>query len=371
MQNIKRVFLKFKIIFFILSLFIAIFIFSEEISQGFKKGFLLCLNVLIPSLFPFMILSTFISIFSFSKRFDKICNLVTKFLFGLPGYTALTIFLGLIGGYPTGALGISDLLKNELITENQAKRMSLFLVNSGPAFVITAVGLKMLHNFEIGIVLFLSQTLSAIILGLISKYTFKERGQKSNNFKIKGQLNFSDSFVKSVKSSSQSIFNMCSFVVLFSAFMEIIRSKMILNYIMKTLKILKIKQEIGLSSIISFFEITSGCYTACELKVPLWIISFFLSFGGLCVHMQIFSCLEGLSFSKKLFFLFRVLHGMISILIFYLLLPFFNCSLQTFNTYFKGNLTCDFSSSHMEIIFLSLCFLISLTKDSINFMKKE
>lgn len=371
MLNIYKVILKSRVLLFVAVLIVITFVFSNEISDGIKRGFLLCFNVLIPSLFPFMTISSFIINFGVLKNFDKFFNPITKLLFNLPGCTAATIILGLVGGYPTGAVLVSNLLKNKSISEAQAERMMLFLVNAGPAFVITAIGARALHNANLGIVMFLSQTLAAILLGFITKLLFKDTFPTIDyNNKVDASRNFSDAFVKSVKDSSYNIFNMCAFVVLFSSFMEIIKNEMFLSYLKNLFNFIGIENDIGTSMVLSFFEVTTGCYSACKCKAPLGVLTFLLSFGGACVHLQIFSCVENLNFSKFKFILFRILHGLISIPVCYFLLPFFNQSLQTFNTFVNETVICDFTSSGLSIIFLCLCFLITLTSENINFKKE-
>ena len=56
------------------------------------------------------------------------------------------------------------------ISLNQARRMSLFCVGAGPAFLITAVGTVLLGNTKLGIILLVSQLISGLILGIISRF---------------------------------------------------------------------------------------------------------------------------------------------------------------------------------------------------------
>ena len=370
MKNLYRVILKCKDIGLIFIFLIIIFIFSNEVSVGFKKGIILCSDILIPSLFPFMVISAFITCYGIFNKLDKIFSPITKFLFNLPGCTASTIFLGLIGGYPSGAIGISNLLENRLISKKQAERMLLFLVNSGPAFVVIAVGSILLHSKNLGKILFLSQSLSAILLGFLSKFLFKESFYEIRSDMKGGNLDFSDAFVKSVKDSAQNIFNMCAFVVLFSSFTEIIKNETVLKAFINLFNVLKIDVNVGISIIFSIFEVTTGCFYLCSNRFPIGLLLFFLSFAGICVHMQIFSCFkEDFKFSKFKFILFRILHGLISVVIFYLLLPFSHQSVETFNV-FTGSVECSFSSSGIAIIFLCLCFLNTFTSSEISFKER-
>ena len=370
MKNLYRVILKCKDIGLVCIFLIAIFIFSNEVSIGFKKGIILCSDILIPSLFPFMTISSFITCYGIFSKLDRFFSPVTKFLFNLPGCTVSTIFLGLIGGYPSGAIGISNLLESGLISKKQAERMLLFLVNSGPAFVITAIGSILLHNKNLGKIMFLSQTMAAVLLGFLSKFFLKEKFYEISLDKDVKKLGFSDAFVKSVKDSTQNIFNMCAFVVLFSSFTEIIKNEIVLKIFISLFNIFKIDINMGISVIFSIFEVTTGCSYLCSNRFSLGILMFFLSFAGVCVHMQIFSCFKrDFKFSKFKFILFRILHGLISVVIFYLFIPFFNQSVETFNIS-TDSLECNFSLSGISIIFLCLCFLNTFTSSEISFEER-
>ena len=58
--------------------------------------------------------------------------------------------MSILSGYPIGAKIIHDLYSKDLITEEDAKRMSIFSTTSGPIFIIGAIGVGMLKNYKLG-----------------------------------------------------------------------------------------------------------------------------------------------------------------------------------------------------------------------------
>lgn len=153
---VKLLFLTAAIIYIIINLFTN----PHIVAAGIKNGLMTSYCVLIPSLFPFLIISSFILKSNLSYYISKPLRGLTRILFKLPACTGATILLSLIGGYPIGAKLISILYDKQEITKSQAERMLCFCVNSGPAFLISAVGAIMLNSVKIGFFLFISQSIA-------------------------------------------------------------------------------------------------------------------------------------------------------------------------------------------------------------------
>lgn len=113
---------------------VGILIFPSETATGAGRGLAYCINILVPSLFPFMALSTLIVISGFAERIGRWFHRTVSVLFYLPGCAGAAIVMSLIGGYPVGAKGIAGLWKQGALTDEQAARMLCFCVNSGTGF---------------------------------------------------------------------------------------------------------------------------------------------------------------------------------------------------------------------------------------------
>ena len=129
-----------------LAVCISILIFSESCSKGALNGINLCLNVLVPSLFPFMAASSFIVKSGLAQKIGKPLSRITKALFGLSGSFAPVILLSMLGGYPVGAKGISELAKSGAVSQREAEKAALFAVCAGPGFIINFVGTSLYNN---------------------------------------------------------------------------------------------------------------------------------------------------------------------------------------------------------------------------------
>ena len=83
--------------------------YSQGSRDGAAQGVKLCLNVLAPSLFPFMAATNLFAQTGLCQKAGKRLNRFTRAVFGVSGATAPVLIMSLIGGYPVGAAGISEL----------------------------------------------------------------------------------------------------------------------------------------------------------------------------------------------------------------------------------------------------------------------
>lgn len=323
-----------------------------EISiDGAKNGLNYSLGVLIPSLFPFMFLSDFAVEYGISDRFGKILSPMTEKLFYLPGEAGVTVILSLIGGFPVGASGINALLKQGKITQSQAQRMIYFCVNSGPAFMISVVGAELYDNVLLGVILLVAQIFSSvligILLGIVSKR--KEPLQKTVSNTNNKKSEFAPSFIISCKNACRATVNLCALVVLFSTFSALLINS--LDFEKNSLFVLIIK---------SLLEVTDGCNSLSKSNVPIYLVSLAIGWSGLCVHFQIFSAAEGVNIPKIRFFISRLMNGVFSSAITFLLTLFIVQEQVVFSNI--SETTSSFSSStfygSLSLFCASVFFLI-------------
>lgn len=318
-------------------------------ANGVTKGIEFCLNILVPSLFPFMVLSSFMVTSGFYKFLAKPLGFITKTLFGLPAQCSTAVLLSIIGGYPVGARSVGNLYNNGVISRKQAEKMAYFCVSSGPGFLITFVGSTLYCNIQVGVILFVSSIISVFICGIIARFSIKTNVQVVNNSNIENtiNINFSSSLIKSVASGTKATIDMCSMVIVFNVLISFI-DLLINNEYIKNLSYI-------------LFEVTTACNNLAG-NTSISVVAFALGFGGLCVHFQIFQGIKSINISKRLFFLFRILQGIITALSTKVLLYFFPITQQVFNN--MQNKTVVFSSSNcfgsLMLLITAVCFLYSI-----------
>ncbi len=353
---------------------ISILIIPQSSASGVKTGLNSCVNILVPSLFPFMVLSSFIVKCGISEYMGKLIAPITKTIFKLPGYTGIIILLGLIGGYPTGAIGINELYNQKKISSKQAEQMLLFTVGAGPAFVINAIGNQLYKNQYIGVLIFASQVISSIILGILIGRCFNNNSKEKEILNITKNSSLSCALVESCLASSKAMFNMCAFVILFSALLNIFKETSFISALSNYFCALNVSPSISNSIFPIICEVTNGCISCANNHAPIELTAFTLGFAGLCVHFQIFSITEAINFSKSKFIICRFLHGALSSIVVHFLLILFSshtCSPTIKLVYSSNKSNCYFSKGSIALILLCIYFLFSVTAKTTNFKSKQ
>lgn len=130
---------------------------------GGKEGIYICMNNLIPSLFPFIFLSTILTslLLNFTCRPLRPIGKLTRIQ---PGTESLLI-IGLLGGYPVGAQCINQAYIQGNLSKNDASRMLAFCNNCGPAFIFGFIS-RYFDDYKVPFLLWGIHILSAILVAV-------------------------------------------------------------------------------------------------------------------------------------------------------------------------------------------------------------
>ena len=305
-------------------------IFSGEVSGGVAAGLRSSAGLLIPSLFPFMAVSAFIIRSGISEKIGIILAPVTRCFFKLPLSCSAAVFLSFAGGFPIGAKCVRLLYEKGSINAAQAEQMMNYCVCSGPAFLITGVGTLILHNAQLGIILYLSQVLSGLILGIISGRIYKSAAAGNGECMSRNIQNIPqskngiiDSFILSCSDAAGSVIGLTAMVALFGAITSVCDSSGVTAFVSAALRAAGAEAPFADNFFYIFTEVTKACTSIGSSGCPLWLFSFAVGFGGLCVHFQIFSILGDIPFSKLRFFVFRLMNAFLSSVIVYIVCRFY------------------------------------------------
>lgn len=316
--------------------------FPEVSAQGISDGIDLSLGTLIPTLFPFMIVSTLITKENLFDRIPKFIKKLTKTIFALDGKCLGAIIISMVGGLPLGCKMASDLYDNGEISQSQARKMTLFCFCTGPAFTISSVGLYMLGSKEAGVLIYTSLILSAITVGILSRF-FEDDDSLYHQTKTDDQKEtFSTNLVRSVSSGSSAMLNICAWVIIFSC-------------IIRLIEILPLNESASffLSCIL---EVTNGAYIASG-NMPLPIIAGIIGFGGFCGHCQVMPYLVKLRLKYKYFFVSRIIGGALSVIYCKLLTDIFPVSYEVFSI---GTLPTQRASGLSAAVSIAMLFTAGL-----------
>lgn len=264
---------------------------TKTAAAGVRTGVTVCLETVIPSLFPFIVISKYISAGMVGHKIG-ILSSVAK-LCGIPDKLESILGIGLIAGYPVGAQAVADAYAQGQISRKCANRLLGFCNNAGPAFIFGMAASLFPHS-KAGWVTWLIQILSALYVGIILP------GQ-ADTLEGKYRENTA-SITTALETGVHSMAVICGWIVLFRVFLSYLdRYFVIPNAIVK-------------SAVIGFLDLSNGCLSLSNvsfLSCRFVLLNAMLSCGGICVWMQTGSVTKELS--QKWFYIGKALQCLFSI----------------------------------------------------------
>ena len=260
---------------------------------GATDGVSLCINSVIPSLFPFFVLSILINQ-TFSGRCIRLLRPI-RTLCGIPPGAESILLLGLLGGYPVGAQSINNAYVHNYISKEDGHRLLGFCSNAGPAFIFGIVG-KLFSSQKPIWFLWGIHITSALLVGAILP---KER---PGNCKLSSGASITIS--AAVEKSIKIMAGVCGWVILFRVIISFCQRWFLWLFNLET------QTFIG-----GVLELTNGCHGLYSLQTPgtrYVFAAVFLGFGGVCVAMQTTSVTKDIG--TGLYFPGKVLQCAISFL---------------------------------------------------------
>lgn len=315
----KKKFFSCVFILFILFLLFNMFFHSIDINNIILFAMETFITNIFPSLFPMFILANILSSIGLPEFLGSIFSKIMTKLFNVKGIASFVFFMSMISGFPSNAKYIKDLLDKKLIDEVDANKILIFTFFSNPLFVINTVGLMFFNNIKIGLLMLISHILGNIIVGLLFRNLFNKKEITLENINIKksfkvlhnkiNNTNIFKSFLNNINSSLLVLLNIFGIITCFLILNQIINANIKLNPLSNGILTGLLEFSTGLKSI-SMANI--------DFNFKIYLSMFFISFGGFSVHAQIINILEDYKINYYVFFLSRVIHGLISILLLFL-----------------------------------------------------
>lgn len=287
-----------------------------------RQGLDLCTNVLAPSLFPFFVCSGLLIYSGFCEVLSKAFRPVMRPLFNVGGAGAAAFILGIISGYPLGAMTACNLYDGGYLSKPECERLLAFCNNSGPLFILGSVGVAIYHSPKIGVLLYLSHIAAAFTVGLIFRF-YKRHDTTAVGVPIYTNAGSAgEVFQKALASSLNSILTVCGAVVFFSVIANIAANFLSGSEVVKAI-------FIGLS------ELTSGIAAISELGLPTWtrlvLSAACAGFAGFCVHLQVMGVAAGRDLSLLPYLAGKAVHALLAAVYMAVLLHFFPITAAVFS----------------------------------------
>ena len=281
-----------------------------------RNALSLCMDTLVPSLFPFFVCANLLICSGITARAGRFFEKPTRFLFRVGGEGAASVFLGFISGYPAGAAVTCRLYANGSISRDEAHRLLAFTNNAGPLFIIGAVGTALYSRPMVGYLLLAVQMLSSLFTGFCMRF--------SGGSALENRTRMPRPATDPVGDAVHTVLNLCGYVLFFSAFSAFLDHIGILRLCRRFLAMLGMGEKTAELCLKGLLEISA----VTKYKGALPATAALLSFGGLSVFLQTASLVKKAGLSMKSYVLGKVLSAGCAAFFCRLLLPLFSQSVS-------------------------------------------
>lgn len=264
-----------------------------------KEAISVCKEVVIPTLFPFIFCGNIFIELGAARILGRYLSRLMLPMFNVSGAGAIALVLGIMSGYPVGAICAASLYQSGECSKAESERLLAFCNNSGPMFIIGAIGTGMLGSHKIGVFLYIAHIMSAFLCGII----FKGYGKKESTIylppakeeadKKTAALDIGAAVIKSVNT----VLLICGFIIIFAVFTNALPEGNIRRFLYP------------------FLEITGGIKDIVRGDINIFtlpVISFFTAFSGISVLCQVYGITKPAGLSLLPYFFGKLLQGVIS-----------------------------------------------------------
>ena len=239
---------------------------SRTAAAGIRCGIDICLQTLVPALFPFFVLSGLITSSLFGQAIPGLST-IGKFCH-IPEGSESILTIGLLGGYPVGAGTVWNAYENGEITAEEADRMVIFCNNAGPSFLFGVLGPMfpaLSYVWSMWGIQIIAALLTAFLIG---------GNRRITTVPANCPLRFTDAINNAIRNMT----SVCGWVILFRMILEFLDRWFLWNANPPVTVL-----------ITGILELSNGCLllqNINNLEIRFLLASMMLSVGGLCILMQ-------------------------------------------------------------------------------------
>lgn len=251
---------------------LALILDGQTALAGARTGIGLCLQTVIPALFPFIVLSSLLMGCSFPvlRPLGRLCR--------IPEGAEGLLIPAFLGGYPVGAQSVAGAWQVGSLNKEEAERLLAFCNNAGPSFIFGLVA-SLFPSPWMAWALWAIHLTSAILTARV----MPGRAKQTVSAVPAQNMGVSEALLRGVRVMGV----ICGWVVLMRVVIAFLQRWVFF--------IMPVEAQVLLTGLL---ELTNGCLELRNIQgVPLRFTTCacLLAAGGLCVSMQTASVTRGLS----------------------------------------------------------------------------
>lgn len=264
-------------------------------AETVRRGIELCLASVIPALFPFFVVSSLLVSLG-AGRAARILERPFRALFRCGGAGAAAFLLGMLGGYPVGAATVASLVRQGDVSPAEGRRLLAFCSNAGPSFIIGVAGLTVFGSARTGAYLYLIHITAAMAAGFLLR---GRRAVTGGTYHPPARPGLISAFLSAVQGAASAMGRVCAFVVFFLVLLSLTE---------------RVTGPLPPWAA-GFLELTNGVLRLSPTRSGFVTAAALLGWGGLSVHCQTASVLDGTNVPLDRYFLGKALQSLLSALL--------------------------------------------------------
>lgn len=274
---------------------------TQESVQAAREALALCLETVIPSLFPFMVLSSLCIRCGQADALGRRLSGLMRPLFGLSGAGGGALALGLVGGYPVGARTAAELVRSGTLKRDEGERLLAFCNNAGPGFILGVCGGAVFQSGRAGAWLYLTHVLGALLTGMLLRGGAASPLPPRKAPKAMPQkVSMGEAMGEAVRGACASMASVCGFVVVFYVLLRL------------SAPLTDALPALPRAALTGVLELTSGALALPNSRGGFVLCAALLGWGGLSVHAQSRAMLLGSGLRGTYLLRGKLLHALLS-----------------------------------------------------------
>ena len=254
---------------------------------------------------------------------------------------------------PVGAKTAIALYEKGSCTKTEAERLLSFCNNSGPAFILGAVGAGIFGGTAVGWLLYFAHVLASLTVGLLFRFYKSHEAPRRAAERTEGRVvRLSAAFTESVRSSFHAMLNVCAFVVFFAVAIRLLY----------TFDVFSVTPFAA-----GLIEVTSGLWMlrglSGEIAQKLAMAAFMLGWAGLSIHCQVLSFIGESGLRARTYIAGKLMHGGVSALYIWIILKVFRFDLPV-SAYMLAEVDklarLDFSAAFADTLKVTLILTLGI-----------
>lgn len=276
---------------------------ADHVNAAVGQGLLLCVNTMIPSLFPFMVISELIVRTDTGRVVARAFSWLLRPLLGLSEGGVCAVVMGVLCGFPVGAKTAADHYRAGGMSVREFQHVLCFCHWPSMAFLTSVVGVSVFGQSRVGWVLLVLGLVSSLIVGVLFRFALPRRVQTEVlPMRSMVRTRAASLLPDAVSAAAGSMLGVCATVVLFSALVGVIDEYAAAWSL----------DGGGRTALLGFLELSTGvraCACVETAERAFLLCAAMLGWGGLSVHCQVLAVCDGCPVSLGAFWLSRALNA--------------------------------------------------------------